>query len=43
MSMVMDTQFVKGCLPFSDNTGHDKWIIACACGKISYLDEVLVS
>lgn len=42
--MVMNSKFAKECIPFSKNTDHDKWIIACACacGEISYLDETLV-
>ena len=40
----MNSKFAKECIPFSKNTDHDKWIIACACacGEISYLDETLV-
>lgn len=45
MSIVVDGAFVKKTVPFPEVTGHDKWVIACAnaCGKISYLDEPLVS
>lgn len=45
MSIVMDGVFAKKTVPFPEFTGHDKWVIACAnaCGKISYLDEPLVS
>lgn len=30
-------------MPFSEYTGHDKWLIACACacGRVSFLDEPL--
>lgn len=45
MSMVVDGIFARSCIPFSVNTGHDKWMIACACATngVSYLDEVLIS
>ena len=45
MSMVMNGAFVRSTVPFSDYTGHDKWVTACACavGQVSYLDETLVS
>lgn len=45
MGMVIDGAFARTTLPFSIHTGHDKWVTACACacGKISYLDEPLVS
>ena len=45
MGMVIDGEFLRTTLPFSIHTGHDKWVTACACacGKISYLDESLVS
>lgn len=45
MSMVVEGAFARSTLPFSEHTGHDKWVTscACACGYVSYLDEVLVS
>lgn len=45
MSIVMDGPFARSTVPFSEYTGHDKWVIECAnaCGKLSYLDEPLVS
>lgn len=27
------TDFIKNCIPFSIHTGHDKWLIACACAE----------
>ena len=43
MCMVMRTDFAKSTLPFSEYTGHDKWLLACAnvCGGVSFLDEPL--
>lgn len=45
MTMVIDGEFLRTTLPFSIHTGHDKWVTACACacGRLSYLDEPLVS
>lgn len=45
MCMLMDGDFVRSTVPFSDYTGHDKWVTACACacGQVSFLDEVLAS
>lgn len=45
MCIVADGAFARKCIPFSTNTGHDKWLVACACvsGGVSYLDKVLVS
>lgn len=44
MTMVIEGKFARSTIPFSIYTGHDKWMTACACacGKISYLDEPLV-
>lgn len=33
LCLVADTQFAKKCIPFSEYTGHDKWLIACACAE----------
>ena len=43
MCMVMRTDFAKSTIPFSEYTGHDKWLLACANvdGGISFLDEPL--
>lgn len=43
MCLMADGSFVRNTIPFSEYTGHDKWIIACACacGKISFVDEPL--
>lgn len=43
MCLVVKGEFVRSTVPFSNLTGHDKWIIACACayGKLSFLDEPL--
>lgn len=45
MCMVVQGEFVRHTVPFSNHTGHDKWVTACACacGHVSYLDEVLAS
>lgn len=45
MSLVARGDFVRSTVPFSRYTGHDKWLISCACavGKVSYLDQPLVS
>ena len=45
MCMLMDGDFVRGIIPFSEYTGHDKWVTACAAayGKVSFLEEVLAS
>lgn len=45
MCMLIDGDFARSTVPFSVHTGHDKWVTACAsaCGKISFLDEVLAS
>lgn len=38
------TDFIQKCIPFSRFTGHDKWLIACACaeGKYGHFLKVLV-
>lgn len=43
MCMVVVGDFARSTLPFSEYTGHDKWLIvcACACGRVSFLDEPL--
>lgn len=43
MCMVALGDFARSILPFPEYTGHDKWILecACVCGGISYLDEPL--
>lgn len=44
MSIVMSGDFARSILPFSKNTGHDKWVLACASteGKVGYLKTPLV-
>ena len=44
MSIVMSGDFARSTLPLSKNTGHDKWVLACASteGKVGYLNEPLV-
>ena len=44
MSILMDGNFARSILPFSHYSGHDKWVIACACteGKVGYINETLV-
>lgn len=43
MCMVMDGNFARSTIPFSENTGHDKWLLACANvnGGVSFLDKPL--
>lgn len=43
MAMALRGDFARSIIPFSRNTGHDKWAIACAGieGKVSYVPEVL--
>ena len=36
LTLVADTAFAKRCIPFSESTGHDKWLIACACAENSF-------
>ena len=45
MTIVMRTDAAKRMLPFSGNTGHDKWVTmrAAAMGKVCYIEEVLQS
>ncbi len=45
MVQVLDGDFARSIVPFSRNTGHDKWAIACAGieGTVSYVPEVLAS
>lgn len=45
MSLVARGDFIRSTIPFSVHTGHDKWVISCACaeGKVSYLDQPLAS
>ena len=45
MTIVMRTDAAKRMLPFSGNTGHDKWVTMCAAamGKVCYIEEVLQS
>lgn len=44
MSMVVDGNFLRSILPFSHNTGHDKWALICASaeGNVSFIEEPLV-
>lgn len=43
MCQVMKGDFIRSAVPFSNETGHDKWSIACACAcdGVSFLDEPL--
>ncbi|MCH1982179.1 glycosyltransferase [Ruminococcus sp. OA3] len=45
MTIVMRTDAAKRMLPFSRNTGHDKWVTMCAAamGSVCYIEEVLQS
>ena len=45
MSLVARGDFVRSTVPFSIHTGHDKWVISCACamGRVSYLDQPLAA
>ena len=45
MTIVMRTDAAKQMLPFSKNTGHDKWVTMCAAamGRVCYIEEVLQS
>ena len=45
MCLVAKGDFARSCVPFSENTGHDKWIIACACvsGGVSCIEHPLAS
>lgn len=36
MCLVAETAFAKRCVPFSEDTGHDKWLIACACAEHAF-------
>ena len=44
MSMVLNGDFLRSTVPFSNYTGHDKWVLCCAAieGTISYINEPLV-
>lgn len=44
MSIVCDGEFLRSILPFSENTGHDKWALICASaeGAVSFIEEPLV-
>lgn len=44
MCMVINGELARASIPFSSNTGHDKWIIACACaqGRVSFIEQPLV-
>lgn len=44
MSMVIDGDLLRSIVPFSKNTGHDKWALICASieGKVSFCEEPLV-
>ena len=44
MSIVADGQYTRSILPFSKNTGHDKWLLSCAStdGRVSFINETLV-
>lgn len=45
MCILVDGDFVRSIVPFSEYEAHDKWVTACAAcrGTVSYLDEVLAS
>lgn len=36
MCLMAETAFAKRCVPFSKDTGHDKWLIACACAEDAF-------
>lgn len=44
MSMLLNGDFARSVIPFSSNTGHDKWALICASaeGTVSFVDEPLV-
>lgn len=44
MSIVVDGNLLRSILPFSENTGHDKWSLICASaqGQVSFIEEPLV-
>ncbi len=44
MSIVISGEIARKAMPFSEYTGHDKWVIACASaeGKVSFLEQPLV-
>ncbi|MEJ8738345.1 glycosyltransferase [Erysipelotrichaceae bacterium HCN-30851] len=44
MSMVVNGNLARSAIPFSDHTGHDKWLLACASaeGTVSFIEESLV-
>ena len=44
MTIVVDGKLVRSIIPFSPNTGHDKWALICASaeGKVSFIEEPLV-
>lgn len=44
MALVLDGDFARSAIPFSNYTGHDKWLISCAAteGKVAYIEEPLV-
>lgn len=44
MSIVADGPYTRSILPFSKNTGHDKWLLSCAStdGNVSFIHDTLV-
>lgn len=44
MVMVGKGDFVRSTLPFSNYTGHDKWVLSCAAaeGKVAFIEDPLV-
>lgn len=44
MAMLVNGSFARSIVPFSSNTGHDKWTIICAAaeGTVSFIDKPLV-
>lgn len=43
MTIVAESRAVKSMLPFTMNTGHDKWVTMCAAamGRVIYIEEPL--